>query len=143
MNHYDTILLVQNPINEVDSRTIAKQSTQGGSKYFAGSVNYDDPRIHQANGFGRLLQTQLGSMGNEWAVEVTDFNKWVTVRVTHSNTTTGRSASKTYLIVFQPDKTGMVLSTANKYRTISGVDQAASYIRSSASALAQANSSKI
>ena len=82
-------------------------------------------------------------MNNGFSAEVVDFKKWVTVRVTHSNHITGKSASKTFLIVFKQKGDGIVLSTHNKYRTISGVDQAASYIRQVCNSLTNETNNKI
>ena len=60
----------------------------------------------------------------------------VVVDVTYHHHISGRSASKTFLVVFDGGPKGndpgggMVLSTANKWRTISGYSQAVSYIKS-------------
>jgi hypothetical protein len=81
-------------------------------------------------------------MGNDFSSRVTDFGKWVTVDISHHNHITGRTSSKTFLIVFQQKGDGIVLSTHNRYRTISGVDQAASYIKSVASSLQNNTQSK-
>ena len=83
-------------------------------------------------------------MGPGYSAEVSDFKKWVVVRATYHNFETSRSATKTFLIVFQADNgDGIVLSTHNRYRTISGVDQASSYIRSACSTLKNSTQSKL
>lgn len=110
---------------------------------------YDDPRLYAANAFGRLIQNDLNNWRQNFSTKVTDFGKWVVVEVTCTNNITGRSASKTFLIVFDggskgTDKGGgIVLSTANKWRTISGYSQAASYIKAASGALESAVSQKL
>lgn len=110
---------------------------------------YDDPRLYANNGFGRMMQASLNSWKNGYSAKVSDFGKWVVVEVTYHHYVTGRSASKTFLIVFDggpkgTDKAGgMVLSTANKWRTISGYEQAVSYIKSASTALESATSQKL
>lgn len=131
---YDAILYVEQPINEADKRSYHKKGYSGpggNSRYW----DTYDPKLYDMFSFGNSLRQSLNSMGTGFSCEVTDFKKWVVVTVHHSNILTGKSASKTFLVVFNPDKDGIVLSTHNRYRTISGVDQAASYIRSACNAL--------
>lgn len=110
---------------------------------------YDDPRLYASNAFGRLIQNELNSWKSGFSAKVTDFGKWVIVDVTFHHRITGRSASKTFLVVFDGGPTGedkgggMVLTTANKWRTISGYSQAASYIKAASSTLESATSQKI
>ena len=110
---------------------------------------YDDPRLYASNAFGKLIQNDLNNWKQNFSAKVTDFGKWVVVEVTCHNHITGRSASKTFLVVFDggPKGTdkggGMILSTANKWRTISGYAQAASYIKSASGALEAATTQKL
>lgn len=110
---------------------------------------YDDPRLYAQNAFGKLMQADLSSWKQGYSAKVTDFGKWVVVEVTYHHHVTGRSASKTFLVVFDggPKGTdkggGMVLSTANKWRTISGYSQAVSYIKSASGSLEGSTSQKI
>jgi hypothetical protein len=96
-----------------------------------------------------MMLNDLNNWKQGYSANVTDFGKWVVVEVTHHNHVTGRSASKTFLVVFDggPKGTdkggGMVLSTANKWRTISGYAQASSYIKSASGALESATSQKL
>ena len=145
MMKYDSILYLENDwVNEaaVDPRLFAKR-IPGDDGGFTQYFNADDPRMHTQYNFGNALRNQLTSLSNGFSAEVVDFKKWVTVRVTHSNHLTGKSASKTFLIVFQHKGDGIVLSTHNKYRSISGVDQAATYIRNACNALSNETSNKI
>lgn len=110
---------------------------------------YDDPRLFAQNAFGQMMLNDLNNWRKGYSAKVTDFGKWVVVDVTYHNVITGRSASKTFLVVFDggPKGTdkggGMVLSTANKWRTISGYPQASSYIKSASGALESATTSKL
>lgn len=149
---YDAVLIcnIEDNINEGygDERAMARSGP--GRDY--GKVPYlwyDDPKLFANNAFGRVIQASLSSWRPEISSKVTDFGKWVTVDVTFHNRITGRSASKTFLIVFDggPKGTdpsaGMVLSTANKWRTISGTEQAVSYIKSASAALESVTSQKL
>lgn len=133
---YDAILCID-PIDmvcEVDDRMVARgkpQPTTGFSKYY----NADDPKLYSYFTFGNALRQTLNNMGAGFMAKVTDFKKWVVVEVSYHNTITGKTSSKTFLIVFKQKGDGMVLTTHNRYRTISGVDQAASYIRSACGSL--------
>lgn len=149
---YDAILIcnVDDFINEAfgDDRSY---STTGPGKN-AGKVPYlwyDDPRLYASNAFGKLLLNDLNNWRQGYSAKVTDFGKWIVVEITCHNHVSGRSASKTFLVVFDsgPKGTdkggGIVLSTANKWRTISGYSQASSYIKSASGALEAATTQKI
>lgn len=136
MDKYDAILCVEPNINEnyEDDRIYAKKIpgvTKGFSQYF----DVDDPKMYSQFTFGNIMRQSLNNVGNGFYAEVTDFKKWVTVRVSHHNHITGKTSSKTFLIVFKKKGDGIVLSTHNRFRTISGVDQAISYIKSAMNSL--------
>jgi hypothetical protein len=140
---YDAVLYVEQPVNEADKRSVYKGN--GPSKVGGFTQYWDtyDPKLYDMFSFGNSLRQSLSSMGTGFSCEVIDFKKWIVATVHHSNMMTGKTSSKTFLIVFSPDKDGIVLSTHNRYRTISGVDQAASYIRSACSALQSDTQNKI
>ena len=152
---YDAVLIcsiddIVNDINE--SYGDERYYTGAGSGKDAGKTPYlwyDDPRLYASNAFGQLMLNDLNNWRKGYSAKVSDFGKWVVVEVTHHNAVTGRSASKTFLVVFDggPKGTdkggGMVLSTANKWRTISGYSQASSYIKSASGALESATSAKL
>lgn len=133
---YDAILCVdvEDMICEADDRLIAinkPQPTQGFSKYY----NADDPKLYSYFTFGNALKQSLNNMGSGYMAKVTDFKKWVVVDVSYHNNITGKTSSKTFLVVFKEKGDGMVLTTHNRYRSISGVDQALSYIKSACGSL--------
>lgn len=146
MKKYDAILCVNNMLNEDavgDERMYATKLPDGTPKFFQGHGDWDNPKYYSQFSFGNTLQSMLSGLGKGFSAKVTEFGKWVVVDITYHNSMTGRSASKTFLIVFQMKGDGIVLSTHNKYRSISGVSQAASYIRSAVSPLQNSTQSKI
>lgn len=144
MKKYDAILYIEddNCILESDERIYAKDAPKT-TKGFKVSADWDDPKLYNHFSFGNLLKTNLDGMGKNFSNKIVDFKKWVTVEVTHHDIITGRSASKTFLIVFKEKGNGIVLSTHNRYRSISGVDQAASYIRAACGSLQSSTQTKI
>lgn len=118
----DTIVLVDNMINE-DDRTNA--ISRPGITY---NPVYDDPLLKQQNNYGSTIQSML--KGSGFDVEVTDFNKWVTIRCSAHSYKTGRSVSKTFIVVFNYKSDSQVYASSTRYRSVSGASQAASYIRS-------------
>lgn len=141
---YDAILVLDQTINEgYDDRIYSKGGYVSGPKGFTQYPDADDPKLYNAYSFGNMVRQSLGNIGQGFSCNVIDFKKWVIVTITHSNHITGRTSSKTFLIVFKSNKDGIVLSTHNRYRTISGVEQACSYIRSACSALQNDTQSKI
>ena len=142
METYDAILYIEPSINEDDrfpTKTGIDASPHGNTSY----VYWDDPKLWANNAFGRLLRNELNNMGNGFSAEVTDFAKWVVVKVNHHDYITGRTSSKTFLVVFNNKDAGIVLSTANKWRSISGYSQAVSYIKAASQVLRNSSSQKI
>lgn len=139
MNSYDTILYIDPMLTEgTDPRGYASRPPQGADKGLDYKyIDYNDPKLWSSSAFGKNLQSLLAGMGSGYSVQVTDFKRWVVADVTYHNFITGKHAGKTFLVVFdKPNKgNGMVMATANRYRSISGVEQAASYIKSSISSL--------
>ena len=136
---YDAILVVENAINEGigDDRMYSKKydPSQKGMKNFP---DWEDPKMHAQFTFGSSLRNDLESLGRGYSVKVTDFKKWVVVDIEHHNHVSGKTAGKTFLIVFKEKGDGIVLSNHNRYRTISGPGQASSYIRSAIGSLTTA-----
>lgn len=149
---YDAVLIC-NETNECISEAYDKRvNTNDGYGKTTGPTTYvdwDDPTLYASNAFGKRMQSELSSLGQGYSAEVSDFGKWVVVNIKHHNVITGRTSSKVFLVVFTGGKKGndpaggLVVSNANKWRTISGFSQAISYIRSAASALEYSTSQKI
>lgn len=144
MEKYDAVLYVDQMINETDYRIHARKAPNGNFYSMDGRpYNSDDPKMYNAFSFGNIMRNALNNMGDGYSAEVTEFKKWVVVRVSHHDHMSGVSASKTFLVVFKDKGDGIVLSTHNKYRTISGADQALSYIRSACSSLRNLTQNRI
>lgn len=143
MERYDTILYIEPSINESDERFATNQGLDAGWKSGTGYADFVDPKLWASNAFGRAMQNELNGMGNGFSAEVTDFNKYVVVKINHHNYITGRSSSKTFLVVFNKKSDGIVMSTANKWRSISGYSQAVQYIKAAAQSLKSVNSNKL
>ena len=142
--NWDAILCIDNErVCETDERVMTRKGVSGAPRYFKGSADWDDPKLYDQFSFGNILRNSLNSMGQGYSNEVVDYGKWVCVKVTYHNTLTARSSSKNFLIVFKDKGDGIVLSTHNRYRSISGVDQAASYIKATCGSLQTDTQSKI
>ena len=139
-----TVLYIQpENLNEgADRRSVNTKLVNGLDRGPNGIVNYDDPKLYTATNFGRQLQTMLSNSNNFWA-EVSDFGRYVVVTAGYHNTVSGRSATKHFVIAFDPDGVGTVFTSATKWRSISGVSQAASYIKSACNPLESSASNKI
>lgn len=147
MEKYDSILYIEPElINEVErmNGTDNPEWSVGFKNVIPGlPYNVDDPKMYNAFTFGRMVKSAIDSWGSGWSSEVSDFKKWVVVRVKYHDYNTSRSATKTFLIVFQLEGDGIVLSTHNRYRSISGTQQAISYIKSACSALKNSTQTRI
>lgn len=144
---YDTVLFVKPNINEAyeptDRRSAGRKTISATKGRDNINISYIDPKYYSANAFGQRLRSTLHNMSTGFSSKVTDFGQWVVAEVSYHDTMTGRSASKTFLVVFTDGPDGMVMSTHNRYRSISGIEQAASYITSACSSLRNSTSSQI
>lgn len=122
-------------VNEVyDPRNVGKNKSYSAAPTGPGGrFDWKDWKVWNSTSFGNRLQGMLGNLGRGYAAEVSDMGQFVAVRVSYHHPPTGKGVSKTYIIVFEhPDKgDGRVFASSNKWRTISGLDQAVSYISSS------------
>ena len=153
VSKYDAVLICNT--NEFlteasgDERYFGKTTPSADKGLKSQYLMYDDPKLYASNAFGKALAYELNSWRQGYSTKVTDFGKWVVADVTYHNHITGRTAGKTFLIVFTGDPktnnagSGMIMSTANKYRTISGYGQAVTYIKSASSTLEGTTSQKL
>lgn len=127
-----TYIIIKQQINESDGRIQGRSGATGASDFGpGGQPNRYDWRLWTASGYGRRLQSYLQG-GNGYSYEVTDMGKYVVVHATFHNLATGKTVSKTFVIAFDNPKIGdgKVFATSTKWRTVSNVDQAANYIKS-------------
>ena len=151
ISKYDAVLVIDNSLL-TEAYGDERSYTGAGYGKTTGKVpylSYDDPKLYAQNAFGKMMLHDLNSWKSGYSAKVTDFGKWVVVEVTYHHHITGRSASKTFLVVFNggPNGTdkggGLILSTANKWRTISGYSQATSYIKAACGSLENETMHKI
>lgn len=142
-NKYDAILVFDNQINE--GHRLSSGPASGVDHGPGNYVDIDDPKLYTSNSIGRYLQNAFTNLGQGYWGEVSDFGKWIAVTVGHHNYVTGRTATKTFLIVFNMDKkySSVVMSTSTKWRTITSPDQAVSYIKSCAGLLSNETNRKL
>ena len=152
ISKYDAILVMDTNAMLNEAYGDERSYTGAGPGKNVGKVPYmwyDDPKLFAQNAFGKMMLNDLTAWKQGYSAKVTDFGKWVVVEVTYMHHVTGRSASKIFLVVFDggPKGTdkggGMIMSTANKWRTISGYSQAVSYIKSVSTALEAATTQKL
>lgn len=131
---FDTILEIDNIVNEAGGDTRVNFSTTPTMQnidFYRGS----DPNAQFA--YGQIVKRNLESgLGTGYGVKVADFNTDVVVEVSYNDVKTGRTAQKLFLIKLSNKKgNGVVKAQSNRFRTINGIDQAVSYIRSSSMSL--------
>lgn len=129
---YDTIIYVNPESILEDNRTYAKTVDWTMTNQTDG---VDNKSMYASYNYGRQLQNEMKSLGDGFSGEVTDYGKWVTVNISYHNHVNGKTVGKTFLIVFDVKGNSVVFSTANRWRTASGIGQAISYIRSVCSGL--------
>jgi len=146
-------------VNEAKSKTSPAKSA-GTVKM--GGINWDQ-RLQQSNlapidswgvqfrpctiELGNYMRTAIGNMGPGYGAQVADFGDAVSVTITYSNAKTGKCASQSFIIIWQPDRDPKypykVYANISRYRTCAGIDQAANFIRGKASALVGMTSGSI
>lgn len=142
LKDYTVLYITPENINEADNRTVNTRHINGKDTGPNGTVNFDDPRLYMSTNFGRQLQSYLSGSNGFWA-EVSDFGRYVVVTAGFHNTVSGRSSTKHFVIAFDPDGVGTIFTSATKWRSISGISQAVSYIKSVCGALESSANNKL
>lgn len=136
----DTIVLyLQTPINEVDARSGASGNIAGtGSEGPGGFYGAYDYRVWDGTGYGQILQREANPGGKGYSVDVLDCGQHISVTAHYQSPATGKKISQSFIVVLKSPKSGngTIFMTSTKWRTVSSVQQAASYIRSSIKTLA-------
>ena len=136
---FDYILLY-NPINEdlaVDKRNYSRKLPSIDYNPRGMYIGVRDPKLMTSWNFGKQLQRNLNNLGAGFNCQVFDCGGEVAVTISHNQIDTGRTASKTFIIVFDNKSgDGIIKSSSTRWRTVSGLGQVESYIRSVASNLA-------
>lgn len=140
LNKVDTVLYIDpSCVNEVDNRVYGP----GNNNMSWQGDDSPDFALMDVYTFGKAVRSSLEGLSAGFHSKVTDFGKYVIVDIGYHNIITGRSASKTYLIAFKNKGDGVIMSTSKKYRTVSGAQQAVSYIKSAASSLQNQTNAKL
>lgn len=140
-NKFDYILVLDNldnSINEAttDPRNYSRKLPSIDINPQGMYVGIRDPKLMASWAFGKVLQRDLNSMGSGYSCQVHDCGGEVAVTITHCCTDTGKSASRSFIIVFDSKSgDGVIKSSSTRWRSISGIGQAESYIKSVASSL--------
>lgn len=135
---FDYILVVDNSLNEdqTDKRTYNKNLPSVDYNPQGSYIGIRDLKLMQSWSFGKMIQRDLNSMGSGFSCRVFDVGGEVAVTVTHTDVVTGKSASKSFIIVFDSKNgDGIIKSSSTRWRSISGIGQAESYIKSVANGL--------
>ena len=127
----DYALVFQSPVNEktADPRLVGNTMPRGADQGPNGMPGVYDWKVWSNSGFGKRLQSYLRG-GDGFSYEVSDFGRIVVVRASYHCVGTGKHIGKTFAIFFDdPNKgNGQVFSQSTRWRSISSVDQASSYI---------------
>lgn len=130
---FDTVLVLEQPILEKkDSRlkslrigtaTITDTPDYRGQAWFMNP--YDNFSL------GSYVRSGLESLGRGYSTQVFDFGTDIVVYVEYFDIGTCKTAGAHFLIkILNKDGTGVVKSSSNRYRTISSIGEAVSYISS-------------
>lgn len=138
MKDNDNIFLIYDPpvINEAtdDPRmSVGPDSWRMGADMGTDAFDW---RIWQDTSFGRTLTSRLRSSGLN--VSVFDAGKTLSVTAGLEDSATGKTVTKTFIVVFaQPKKKGDLIpgygkiwNSSTKFRTFSNIDQVANYVSS-------------
>ena len=137
-DNYDYILVLDNTLNEAttDPRNYNTKLPSIDVNPQGQYIGVRDPKLMASWAFGKQLQRDLNNIGSGFSCQVFDCGGEVAVTITHCTPDTGRTASKSFIIVFDSKSgNGTIKSSSTRWRTISGIGQAESYIRSVASNL--------
>jgi hypothetical protein len=131
---YDCVLYITSDVSEAkaDPRI---DTTKRSTTY---TWSYKEPSFNPGASYslGGQIRGYLSGLGQLYNIEVCDFGPAVSIRVTYNNPRTCKSASSTYLLVFNSKGgDGHLYTSSARSRTVSDFGQAASYVRSMAQAL--------
>lgn len=124
--------------SEVDSRSGSTlNQPMSGNLGPGGFYGAYDWKVWNGTGYGQLLQRSV-KPGPGYSLDVHDCGQYISATAHYQNPATGKKISQAFLIVLNsPDKgDGTVFLASTKWRTVSSVNQAASYISSTIQALA-------
>ena len=143
MLHNPTFISIDEGINEAKSRVSGGNDKNVWTSPDPFKDTADAIRAFGPGSFGTLggyVKSALAGLGPGYGVQVTDFGEAVTVTVTYSNASTGRISGQNFVIVLHHGRSHKYMYTvyahSARWRDCNDYNQAISFIRSKASALA-------
>lgn len=134
----DYVLIVENTINEAqtDIRNYNTGLPSVDINPVGRYIGVRDPKLMVSWAFGKILQRELNNLGSNYTCQVFDCGGEVSVTVSCCEPSTGRTASKSFIIVFDSKNgNGTIKSSSTRWRSVSGISQVVTYIKSVASNL--------
>lgn len=136
---FDTILEIQQPINE--KRDERLDTLRIGTKTISGAADYQKQAwfMNPYDNFslGSYIRSGLENLGRGFSTQVFDFGSDIAVHIEYYDIGTCKTAGANFLIkILNKKGEGCVKSSSNRYRTISTIGEAISYISSRGKALA-------
>lgn len=132
------VIYCNTPINEVDSRAKAHGNIAGTSNQGPGGF-YGTPdwRVWDGASYGKQVQREANP-GQGYTIDVHDCGQHLSVTASYQNPANGKKVSQSFIIVLQGtnNSAGTVFMTSTKWRTVSSISQAASYISSTIRSMA-------
>lgn len=141
--HFDAVIEVKNSLTEAtledptvngfDPRVVQVGGNNWKDVFLRYIVNNGNP--YTAGTAGDKIGTALG-YGGGYSYDVVDYGSDCVVVARYTNRATGKTAQAMYLVKFTPQGS-IVKSGAMRYRIVSDLNQAATYIKSRANYLSQ------
>lgn len=145
-----TFICVDKSINEVRGVVRGGNDTRVVTSVEPFRDTSDVIRAFGPGSFGTLgsyVRSGLAGMGAGYSVNVVDFGEVVTVAVTYCNARTGRSSGQSFVIICRPAKVSKyaytVYAHSARWRDCNDYNQAITFIRSKATALAGQTSGSV
>lgn len=135
------VVLFVDPANicEVDPRSGVYKNNMGGANQGPGGwYGAYDWKVWDGTGYGQRLQREANPGGKGYSVDVHDCGRQISCTAHYQSPATGKKVSQSFIVILNtPDKgDGTVFMTSTKWRTVSSISQAATYISSTIRSLA-------
>ena len=132
-------IIAMNGVNEVAGKAWMGMDTRAQRSADAMTGGVGVVYRPQTLELGNAFRSALSNIGPGFGAQVADFGDAITVTITYSNAKTGRCASQSYVVLWQPDRNPKypykVMSSVARYRNCADYGQAIGFIRSKASGL--------
>lgn len=121
-----------------DHRVQATTGTQGyanqGKNNQYGGYDWT---VWDGGSYGKMLRAAAHPGDRGFFIEVHDCGRFLSVKASYQSPATGKSVSQNFIVVLKDDNAeANVYMTSTKWRTVSSISQAASYIQQTIKSLA-------